>query len=131
MISPRDKLLLYPYAEDFDGGKGERQDQRNARDIGRPPSGDLNRPAQVLESECQHHGQATEGESGAKVLPPAAIDMIDTLFADQPDVQHPAFLSPRADFDCDGFSTALDLPGLIDRLFAREAGPCAPCAPQP
>jgi hypothetical protein len=36
-------------------------------------------------------------------------------------------LFPRFDFDCDGFSTALDLSGLIDHLFAGGEGPCERC----
>jgi hypothetical protein len=54
--------------------------------------------------------------------------MIDILFAGHPDVQDPGCPSPRADFDCDGFSTALDLAGLIDHLFAGGSGPCDPLA---
>ena len=34
----------------------------------------------------------------------------------------------RADFDCDGFPTAIDLGKLIDHLFAGGDGPCDPCA---
>ena len=37
------------------------------------------------------------------------------------------FDSRDDDFDCDGFSTALDLSGLIDHLFAGGAEPCDPC----
>jgi len=51
------------------------------------------------------------------------------LFAGQLDVQDPVCPSPRADFDCDQFSTALDLASLIDHLFAGGDGPCEPCAP--
>jgi len=54
---------------------------------------------------------------------------IDILFAGSPNVQDPFCPTPRADFDCDGFSTALDLSGLIDYLFAGGHGPCDPCSP--
>jgi len=44
-------------------------------------------------------------------------------------VHDPSCLATRGDFDCDGFSTALDLGALIDHLFAGSDGPCNPCGP--
>jgi hypothetical protein len=54
---------------------------------------------------------------------------IDILFAGEPDVNNPLCPNPRADYDCDGFNTSLDLAGIIDHLFAGGALPCDPCAP--
>lgn len=59
-----------------------------------------------------------------------AIDlanMIDVLFAGQPDIQDSDCPGTRSDFDCDGFATALDLAAMIDHLFAGGVGPCDPC----
>ena len=52
--------------------------------------------------------------------------MIEILFGGDPNVQDPTCPSPRADFDYDGFSTALDLSDLIDHLFSGGAGPIDP-----
>jgi hypothetical protein len=55
-------------------------------------------------------------------------DLIDILFAGDPDIIDPSCTTPRGDFDCNSFTTSLDLAGLIDHLFVGGPGPCDPCS---
>ena len=82
-------------------------------------------------TDCPSGERATQSVK----VPPTSIQncqvgwsVIDILFAGAPDIKDPNCTVPRADLDCDEFSTALDLSIMIDHLFAGGDAPCDPCA---
>jgi hypothetical protein len=58
-------------------------------------------------------------------------DLVDILFAGEPDIKDPNCPANRSDFNCDGFPDAVDLASLIDHLFSGGQGPCNPCGCDP
>ena len=56
------------------------------------------------------------------------VIQIDIIFRAAPDVKDVPCPSPRTDFDCDGFPTALDISAFVDYLYLNGNPPCDPCA---